>query len=42
MSLSAGATLGPYTIRAELDEGHVAKLLGDGTLVYFGYPQAHA
>jgi class 3 adenylate cyclase len=22
-------------------EGHVAKLLGDGTLVYFGYPQAH-
>ena len=22
-------------------EGHVAKLLGDGTLIYFGYPQAH-
>ena len=22
-------------------EGHVAQLLGDGLLVYFGYPQAH-
>ena len=22
-------------------DGHVAQLLGDGLLVYFGYPQAH-
>ena len=22
-------------------EGHIAQLLGDGLLVYFGYPQAH-
>ena len=22
-------------------DGHVAKLMGDGTLVYFGYPRAH-
>ncbi|MCI0866930.1 MAG: adenylate/guanylate cyclase domain-containing protein, partial [Chloroflexi bacterium] len=22
-------------------EGHIAKYLGDGLLVYFGYPQAH-
>jgi class 3 adenylate cyclase len=23
------------------DDGHIAQLLGDGLLVYFGYPQAH-
>ena len=22
-------------------DGHIAQLLGDGLLVYFGYPQAH-
>ena len=22
-------------------EGHIAQYLGDGLLVYFGYPQAH-
>src|SRR5262249_41820898 len=25
----------------QLYEGHIAQLLGDGLLVYFGYPQAH-
>ena len=24
-----------------LDGGHIAQYLGDGLLVYFGYPQAH-
>ena len=25
----------------EVDDGHIARYLGDGILVYFGYPQAH-
>ena len=31
---AVAAAVAPY-------EGHVAKFLGDGVLVYFGYPQAH-
>src|SRR4030095_5278011 len=31
------------TVSAEITryEGHVAKLMGDGVLVYFGWPRAH-
>src|SRR5216683_5761692 len=30
-----------YTAVIERYDGYVAQLLGDGLLVYFGYPQAH-
>src|SRR5262249_43042005 len=35
---------GPIRLRVEVIqhfEGHIAQYLGDGLLVYFGYPQAH-
>lgn len=32
---------GAVAAAARRFEGHVAKLMGDGTLVYFGYPVAH-
>jgi class 3 adenylate cyclase len=40
MAKSAAPAISPATSAVRFD-GYVAKYMGDGVLIYFGYPQAH-